>query len=351
MTKTNSRIFSALLLTPFLVYSSPLLAHIKWFVPFDANEPPRHMGEVLSPTFAALYVISIVFIYVFFWLDRYFYRDKYLSHKIDHWVIHKVHSQVIIRASISIFYFCLFLYGRIFHNYFLLTPELQTELVIVPWLQLLSAITLMYRPTVPLAGVATLALFAIGMQQYGIHHMLDYMMFLGLAVYFLLFNIHGERAVTTRYVFLFASVGLSLLWGAVAKWAYPQWSYQLLLEKPALLMGMEPEFYMVLAGFVEFVLTFILFSSTSVFARIIALGFNLIFIVAIYEFGLIDAVGHLLIITVLLILTLRGPTRARYFLVLSNKSLWVEAYFMTGLYILAINVIFLAFYGLYFATY
>ena len=29
---------------------------------------------------------------------------------------------------------------------------------------------------------------------------------------------------------------------------------------------------------------------------------------------------------------------ARYFLVLSEKSLWTEAYFMTGLYILALNV-------------
>ena len=176
-------------------------------------------------------------------------------------------------------------------------------------------------------------------------------MFLGMAVYFLLFNIHGERAVTTRYVFLFASVGLSLLWGAVAKWAYPQWSYPLLIEDPSLLMGMDPLFYMVLAGFVEFILTFILFSSTSVFARFIAFGFNMIFIAAIYKFGLIDAVGHLLIITVLLVLTLRGPTRARYFLVLSNKNLWAEAYFMTGLYILALNVMFLAFYGIYFATF
>jgi len=350
MIRPKFRISSILLLITAPVYSSSVLAHIKWFVPFDANEPPRDMGEVLSPAFVALYGISIVFIYGFFWLDRYFYRDRYLSHKIDHWVIRRVHSHVIIRAAISIFYICLFLYGSIFDNYFLLTPELQTDLAIVPWLQLLSGLLLMYRPTVPLAGVGTLVLYGIGVKLYGLHHMLDYMMFMGMAVYFLLINIHGARAVTTRYVFLFASVGLSLLWGAVQKWAYPQWSYQLLQENPGLLMGMDPVFYMVLAGFVEFILTFILFSSTSVFARLIALGFNMIFIAAIYKFGLVDAVGHLLIITVLLVLTLRGPTKARYFLVLSNKSLWVEAYFMTGLYILALNVMFLAFYGLYFAT-
>jgi hypothetical protein len=63
---------------------------------------------------------------------------------------------------------------------------------------------------------------------------------------------------------------------------------------------------------------------------------------------MIDAVGHLVIMAVLVIMTARGPTSARYFLVLSDKSLWTEAYFMTGLYMLALNVIFISYYGLYF---
>ncbi|MBT6203057.1 MAG: hypothetical protein HOI34_05090, partial [Rhodospirillaceae bacterium] len=88
------------------------------------------------------------------------------------------------------------------------------------------------------------------------------------------------------------------------------------------------------AAFVEFNIVFILLSSASVASRFVA-------------FGLIDAVGHLVIIAVLVILTIRGPTSARYFLVLSDKSLWTEAYFMTGLYMLALNVMFMAYYGLY----
>ncbi len=113
-------------------------------------------------------------------------------------------------------------------------------------------------------------------------------------------------------------------------------------------MGMSPQFYMVFAGFVEFNITFILLGSASIFSRIIALGFQGVFILAIFKFGLVDAIGHLLIITILFILVVRGPTSAREFLVLSDKSLWTEAYFMTGLYILAFNVIFIAYYGLYF---
>ena len=39
---------------------------------------------------------------------------------------------------------------------------------------------------------------------------------------------------------------------------------------------------------------------------------------------------------------------ARFFLVLSNTSLWTESYFMTGLYILAFNIVFIAYYGIYY---
>ena len=101
------------------------------------------------------------------------------------------------------------------------------------------------------------------------------------------------------------------------------------------------------AGFVEFNITFVLLSSASSFSRVIALIFQSVFILAIFKFGFIDAVGHLLIIAILFILVVRGPTRAREFLALSAKSLWTEAYFMTGLYVLAFNVIFIAYYGLY----
>ena len=80
----------------------------------------------------------------------------------------------------------------------------------------------------------------------------------------------------------------------------------------------------------------------------LALGLNALFLLAIFKFGVIDAVGHLVIMAVLVIMTARGPTSARYFLVLSDKSLWTEAYFMTGLYMLALNVVFISYYGLYF---
>jgi hypothetical protein len=51
------------------------------------------------------------------------------------------------------------------------------------------------------------------------------------------------------------------------------------------------------------------------------------------------------------VLIVHGPTKGRDFLVLEQKSLWTEAYFMTGLYILAFVLIFIAYYGLHFLAY
>jgi len=116
-------------------------------------------------------------------------------------------------------------------------------------------------------------------------------------------------------------------------------------------MGVSPYFYMLFAGFVEFNVTFILISSVSFLSRVIAFGLNFVFILAIYQFGMVDAIGHLMIIAILFVLVLQGPTSARYFLVVSDKSLWSEAYFMTGLYSFAFVVIFLAYYGIYHLTY
>ena len=68
-------------------------------------------------------------------------------------------------------------------------------------------------------------------------------------------------------------------------------------------------------------------------------------------FGLIDAIGHLMIIAMLFVLVVREPTGAREMLVLRDKTVWTEAYFMTGLYFLAFVMIFILYYVLHYAAY
>lgn len=140
---------------------------------------------------------------------------------------------------------------------------------------------------------------------------------------------------------------MTLIWAAIEKFAYPQWTFALLAAKPGMLMGMQPMNYMILAGFVEFNITFVLLGAASMVGRLVAFGLQSVFVLAIFEFGMIDAIGHLMIIAILFVLFFRGPTDARNMLSLPGKSLWTEAYFMTGLYALALLAMFLGYYGLH----
>lgn len=337
--------FSLILVS--VLFPTMAAAHIKWFYPYDLSAAPRNMGEVLNANFAALYVLSIVCIYVFFYIDRLWYRKKFLNAQLSGLVVSQNVAGWIIRAATAFLFVMLFFYG-LQNNALFLTPELHTELPYVKWLQLVMVAAVFWRVTTPIAGLGILALYGISIHYYGLYHLIDYMFFLGLAVFLILLPLQDDRWMRARYITLFASTGLTIGWGAIEKFAYPQWTYPLLQDQPFLLMGMDPGFYMTLAGFVEFNLAFILLSSASVASRMLALVLNTVFMLAIYMFGLIDAVGHAIIIAVLVVLAVRGPTSARYFLVLQSKTLWTEAYFMTGLYILMLNCLFLAYYGFYY---
>jgi hypothetical protein len=331
-----------------LMFAGDALAHVKWFAPYDLTIPPRPIGEVLTPAFIYMFLLSTACIYAFYWIDRFLYRRHFLAEKLGALVISQDAAYLIMRIATSLLFVSLFCFALV-HSSFFLTPELLTDSAIIKWIHLALAAALWFQPTVPIAGAGIFLLYGLAIGEYGIFHMLDYLIFPGMGVYFLLANCKGPGWVQSRYVTLYATTGLTLLWGSIEKWAYPGWTYPLLDADPSLLMGMAPEFYMILAGFVEFNIVFILLSSASVFSRFIALGLNAIFILAIFKFGMIDAIGHLVIMAVLVIMTARGPTSARYFLVLSDKSLWTEAYFMTGLYMLALNVLFISYYGLYFS--
>lgn len=51
------------------------------------------------------------------------------------------------------------------------------------------------------------------------------------------------------------------------------------------------------------------------------------------------------------VLVVRGPTDVRELLVLRDKAVWTEVYFMTGPYFLALALIFVAYYGLHHLLY
>jgi hypothetical protein len=261
-------------------------------------------------------------------------------------------ANYIMRAAAGIFFLALFSWWALgIGQGFYLTPELKTASPVVPWIQLIMALAVISRYTVFLTGLGVFALYIAAAFNYGIFHMLDYMIFLGIGYYLTVSQTKSKPLLKSGFIVLFACTGLTLIWAAVEKFAYSHWTIAVLADKPHVTMGMSPPIFMKVSGFVEFFVTFILLGAVSVVGRLISLGFMSVFVLAVYEFGVLDAVGHLMIVAILWVLIVRGPTDARNMLVLPDKSLFTEAYFMTGLYFLAFVMIFILYYGIHYYSY
>jgi hypothetical protein len=327
-------------------------AHVKWFVKTNSADAPRPIGDVIAePAFVRLLLISLFAMYVFFLVDRLALRKGVMA-VLDARLKKLDSSSIwILRIAGAVFFLALAGWHLAKGTSFYLTPELITSASWVPWLQLAVGLCALSSVTAPITGLGVLWLYAAAVADYGLYHLIDYMIFLGIAWFFLVSGIERGAWRKSGFIVLFATTGLTLTWAAIEKFAYPQWTFPLLTANPSMLMGMVPMTYMILAGFIEFNVTFALLGAASILGRIVAFGLLSLFVLAIFEFGLIDAIGHLMIIAILSVMFFRGPTDARNMLVLQAKSLWTEAYFMTGLYALALTVMFLAYYGLHHVFY
>lgn len=333
-----------------VICADTIYAHVKWFAPYDIVKPPLPINEVLTKTFIYFFLFSVGCMYVFFLMDRIAYRNRYFRNFDEKLKKLNNFSFYIMRICAGIFFISLWLYYMFTGNAVFITPELKTTQAIIPWVHLVLGLCALSRYTTPLVGIGIIGLYIDATAHYGIFHLLDYAIFLGIA-YFFLVSLSSDQWKKSGFIVLYALMGFTLLWASIEKFGYPYWAYPLLQQKPAILMGLSPYVYMLLAGFFEFNVTFILLSAASILTRLIALGLDFLFILAIYEFGLLDAIGHLMIIAILIVLMVRGPTEARNILVLNEKSIWMEAYFMTGLYFLAFVMFFIMYYGVHYLVY
>ena len=205
---------------------------------------------------------------------------------------------VLVRASIGLLMIALWTMGGI-----LLTPELKTASPYIPWLQLLIGACLIDKRTWVVSAAGIVVLFGTAVASYGVFHLADYPIFLGIAVYLAALGldrtIFGLRPIDV----LRWSVAITLMWASVEKWAYPEWTYPLFVAHPEMSLGFDPTYYMRAAGVVEFALAFAL-TLTPFTRRCSAIMLTAIFVTAVFGFGKIDAIGHAGVIGVLLALIL-----------------------------------------------
>lgn len=261
-------------------------AHVKWFCAYDVAGQPRGLESVLCTDFELLVAVALAALLLGCMLENTRLGEALLRALDSVTVGLRANSELLFRAVVGGFFVSLWTLGGI-----ILTPELKTSSTVVPWLQLAIAAGMLSRRTLPLSALGIAALFGLAVRDYGAFHLMDYPVFLGVAVYLVLTGLqrfpYGIRPLDiVRW-----TAAVTLMWASVEKWAYPQWSFPLFAIRPEMTMGFDGEFFMRAAGVVEFALAFALVL-TPLARRIAAIVLAGVFIGAVAEFGRIDAIGH-----------------------------------------------------------
>ncbi|NDV89520.1 hypothetical protein GTW51_23070 [Aurantimonas aggregata] len=210
------------------------------------------------------------------------------------------------RATTAAFFVAVFAVGGVY-----LTPDLRTPSELISWAQLLIAAGIFSRRTMPFSAAGVIALWLIALRDYELFHLLDYLALgIGVAGYLLLASIDNPRWHEKRFTVLFWGVAIALMWSSLEKFAYPDWFYPLVEERPFLTFGLPRDAFIPMAGVAEFTLGFGLIWSPLV-RRLSAISLLVIFMTAVYPFGRIDFVGHAMIMAALVLIA-ADPVRKGY---------------------------------------
>jgi hypothetical protein len=269
-------------------------AHVKWFCAYNVAGQPRGLENVLCPDFEFLFGLSILALMCGCLCEGTIVGAAMMRamDRATHLVQENI--ELIFRAGTGFFFVAIWAGGGI-----LLTPELKTDSTVIAAVQLGIAAGMLSRRTMPLSAIGIFILFAVGIWNYGIFHLADYPVFLGVAAYLALVGLQRDLFGIRPIDVVRWTAGVTLMWASIEKWAYPEWSYPLLVEHPTMTLGFDPDFFMRAAGAIEFALAFALMW-TPLLRRVAAIMLAGMFVSAVFEFGKVDMIGHTLIVVVLL---------------------------------------------------
>lgn len=268
-------------------------AHVKWFCAYGVADQPRGLGNVLGRDFELLLGIALLVLFAGCVLERTSLGEA-MTRSLDRVTYGlRLHTEEMIRVVCGFFFVSIWAMGGI-----LLTPELKTTSALVGVLQLAIAAGVLWRRTMPLSALGIAVLFGIAIRDYGVFHLADYPIFLGIAAYLALTGLQKDVLGIRPLDIVRYATAVTLMWASVEKWAFPQWSFPIFIEHPGITFGFDSEFYLRAAGVVEFTFAFALVW-TPLVRRYAAAALAGMFISACFEFGKIDAIGHSAIIAVL----------------------------------------------------
>jgi hypothetical protein len=292
---TTPIIFVGCLLIGLIAMTDSAWAHVKWFVACNVSDDPLPVGVVFTKTFFLCGALFLTFFYFGCKIEQTAFGVAF-SKQLNRLTapLHR-RTDELLRAVAAVSFALLWADGGL-----ILTPELKAD---DPWLSVIQLLIPLYmfgRATLPAAGAGILVLYGYGTVAYGLFHMLDYPIFVGLGIYFLLSVSQTAELIAFRFNLVRWTVALSLLWPSMEKFVYPAWVAPIAIVHPELTLGFDVDTVMTAAGVVEFGLAFALFW-TPLVRRLAALVLITLLTAATFDFGKVDGIGHLMIIAVLLI--------------------------------------------------
>lgn len=284
-----------LFLAAWLVPTCSGWAHVKWFAPYIVGAAP---APVFKTLFDGWFWFGIALVLIFFSAVRLAEMSAYGRPILDGfdritdslWV----RLDDYVRAITAAFFIAIFSVGGIY-----LTPDLTTPAEWVSWMQLLIAMAIFWRNTMPFAAVGIIALWLLALRDYDLFHLFDYLALgIGVALYLTLAASHRPEFHKHRFEALRWGLAIALMWSSLEKFAYPAWFYPLIDEKPFLTLGLPRDAFIPMAGVAEFTMGFGLLW-TPLIRRLSAVALFVIFTSAVWPFGRIEIIGHGLIMAIL----------------------------------------------------
>ena len=323
--------------------ASPAHAHVKWFAPYIVDAPPQPISATLGNTW---FWTGIALVLFFFLATRAVEKSTLGDRLLDG--LNRLTDPLaqrlddFVRVVIAAFFVAIFAIGGIY-----LTPDLKTPAEWVSWSQLLIAGLIFSRKTQPFAAVGIIGLWLLALRDYDFFHLLDYLALgVGVACYLVLEASSNAEWRKHRFEVLRWGVAIALMWSSLEKFAYPDWFYPLVVEKPFLTFGMPRDVFIPMAGVAEFTMGFGLLW-TPLIRRLSAIALFIIFNAAVYPFGRIDLIGHALIMAIIVAIVADHNREVRALPALKRSFAGVPAGLAAALVIFTTSYwgLHLAFYG------
>ncbi|MFX3623427.1 MAG: DoxX family membrane protein [Ectobacillus sp.] len=270
-------------------------AHVKWFAETEAVKEP--LENILSPLFMTVALLIAVLLAVLTQLLPFIMKIP-IANRVDEQLgRYRKWSRYILKYGTALALAVQIMSGSI------LAPEFKvTAGAEMMWIWLTIVILLIpHHLATKVAALSLLGIFIYVLADVGLFHILDYGFYLAIIGVLLVGKTKLEE---WGFPFLYLGTGLSLCWVAVEKWVYPGMSVDIIHHHHVPTFGFDPETFVVLSAFIEFVVGYLLV--VGILNRLLAIVVTVLFVLTTTIFGYKEIVGHGIIHIILIIFIIEG---------------------------------------------